>query len=180
MSMFTTADPGDSAPPGKLNSKVKRFCRALSKDGIPVYLPFTDVGIGEMLQCHLNVATCMRLVGGRAAFGWSIFEGRAADGVLGYSAEFHSVWRSDEGNFYDITPRFDDEEFILFVPDVRRKFDWLSFTRPANICHVPATGYWGYDALRRIAPISYADVKAGRTPRHSVEAGDNLVLQLAA
>jgi hypothetical protein len=38
-------------------------------------------------------------------------------------AEFHAVWISSDGKIIDITPKVDNEDVILFLPDSKRIYD---------------------------------------------------------
>src|SRR5580698_1059045 len=79
---------------GKLFSLTKRFCKSIN-DNIPVFLPFTDMKlIGDGLgggHCHTNVEVLIRRYGGRAQFGWCIWQ----ESTYILDAEFHCVWMSD-------------------------------------------------------------------------------------
>jgi hypothetical protein len=60
----------------------------------------------------------------RAVIGWSIWE---LPGVF-IEAEFHSIWRSPDGAFIDITPRKSQTERVLFLIDPHRTYEG----RPLN------------------------------------------------
>lgn len=79
----------------------------------PVLLPYTDCGEGySPSACHLSTKHRVMKYGGSRVHGWAIWQFQ--DTAL---AEFHSVWRDENGNLFDITPHKFGEEYILFVED---------------------------------------------------------------
>ncbi|MEG2312584.1 hypothetical protein, partial [Brevundimonas sp.] len=63
--------------------------------------------------CHFNVAEQINRAGGSRQHGWMIWYHETH-----LSAEFHSVWVNDAGDYIDLTPRVDGEVEILFLPDM--------------------------------------------------------------
>ena len=66
-----------------------------------------------------NVAVMTKRHGGSAQHGWRMREQPSAY----VEAEFCAVWRRRDGALIDVTPRADQQEEILFLPD-----SWLVWT----------------------------------------------------
>jgi hypothetical protein len=72
--------------------------------------------------------------GGRSAqFGCCIWH----DGGHALDTEFHCVWRKPGGDLLDVSPRLHHEEFILFLPDHERAFDFETLTTYNNRMWLP-------------------------------------------
>ena len=85
-------------------------------------LPFTHPGAfePETDNCHFNAWLKMRNDGGAVISGWILGQDR----VNRFSeAQFHTVWVSGDHELFDVTPRADDEEYVLFVPDPKRHIE---------------------------------------------------------
>lgn len=83
------------------------------------FLPYVELGRVQPGQCHLNVRAYVEDHGGTPVYGWIIWES-----PIHLEAEFHCVWEDPHGDLWDITPRADAEQLILFLPDPKRAFDW--------------------------------------------------------
>lgn len=121
-----------------LSDHVIYFARTLSAID-PVVLPFTDVGAGYIPHaCHLNVAHRVKHHGGEPVRGWMIWTS-----IQFTEGEFHSVWRSPEGDLFDVTPRCDGEDTIVFVPDPASKVEprGNGALLPANRTTIPFMPY---------------------------------------
>ena len=106
--------------PTKLNGSVGAFCREISKEK-PIYIEFSDAKYGyEATHCYDNVKHYIENHGGEAVYGWIIWK----DTDFPLSAEHHAVWKSPSGKLYDITPRVDGEEKIVFLADPARPYDF--------------------------------------------------------
>jgi hypothetical protein len=116
---------------GKLFTLTKRFCKSINGNS-PVFLPFTDMNLtGDGFgggECHSNVEWLVRQRGGRAQFGWCIWQ----ESTRILDAEFHCVWINTTGEMLDVSPRLGNEEFMLFLPDDVRRFDWMTMTTCAT------------------------------------------------
>jgi hypothetical protein len=122
-----------------LSDNVCDFITHKLSDVEPVLLPYTDCGAGYISgACHLNVAHRVKRHGGERVFGWMIWTG-----PMFTEGEFHSVWRSPDGELMDITPRVDGEEFILFVPDPKTKVQarGVGAVLPSNRTTIPGAPY---------------------------------------
>ena len=73
--------------------------------------------IPEPNECHINAWLQLKYNAGSVCSGWTIWQHEPTQFV---EAEFHTVWRNDEGVMIDVTPRQDGEKMILFVPDPLR------------------------------------------------------------
>ena len=78
------------------------------------------------LKCWFNALQHATMYGGGPIFGWSIWK-RADDRFF---AQHHAVWRSDLGDYLDVTPNDDLAKCILFIPDGRAPFDYFGYRRP--------------------------------------------------
>ncbi|MCC3253687.1 hypothetical protein [Xanthomonas campestris] len=67
--------------------------------------------------CHWNSWQQMSLCGGAIQPGWMLFQDPVANMA---EAIFHSVWVAPNGQLQDVTPREDEEELVLFIPDPTR------------------------------------------------------------
>ena len=54
----------------------------------------------EEMDCFVNVEQAIAKNGGRAVYGWAIWQ---VPGVY-IEAEFHCVWENDAGEMLDVTP----------------------------------------------------------------------------
>lgn len=122
---------------------MRRFLQLLDAGGTPVWLPFAFTSADYKARyCLSNCEAESRRTGAKIVFGWMIWEVRSQDFM---EAEFHSVIKRG-GRLWDVTPRLDGEETILFVPDLNRKAEridertwrtWTNFKRIGG--HVEAT-----------------------------------------
>ncbi|MBU2500227.1 hypothetical protein KJ682_02745 [bacterium] len=89
------------------------------------HLPFTKPGSfePEPKNCFFNVWIQCDREGGAFYFGWILAQDRAH---AFSEAQFHCIWRSPKGELLDITPREDEEERLLFIPDSGRNIELSS------------------------------------------------------
>jgi hypothetical protein len=95
--------------PKKINSVVRQFSRELG--GTPRYVPVSPLTFCEHMRCFLNVWEAVKCGGGKAIYGWIIW----LDPKRMIDAEYHAVWETPDGKWYDITPTVDGEASIVFV-----------------------------------------------------------------
>ena len=82
------------------------------------YIPISpEASNYQVGLCYDNVAQKIEKDGGYAIPGWCIWKSP----VL-LEAEHHYVWMSPEGNIFDITPKSDNGEYILFVMDPETEY----------------------------------------------------------
>jgi hypothetical protein len=106
--------------PKENNPALRRFCQGISTDPL-LYIEYTDVNYGyKATHCYDNVRHYVKNHGGEAVYGWIIWKG--TDYPL--EAEHHAVWKSPSGKIFDITPRVDGENIILFLIDNSRPYDF--------------------------------------------------------
>lgn len=70
-------------------------------------------------MCFLNVMDAVRRHGGEMLEGWVIWVWKGAF----IEAEHHAVWRTTQGELFDVTVKPDGEGEILFLPDPKAKFE---------------------------------------------------------
>lgn len=100
--------------PTELNENVKAIARKLKLDSKKaIFLTVQPYKEAIPLECYKNVDAYVELNGGTSQLGWRIWEWT---GVL-IEAESHCVWKSPEGQLVDISPIYDKEPIILFLPD---------------------------------------------------------------
>lgn len=73
-------------------------------------------------QCHVIIEQLISQKGGEQVFGWSLWEFYVRDRLAWVEAQFHSLWRSPDGQLVDPTPDEDNELQRLFVCDPNRRF----------------------------------------------------------
>ena len=107
----------------EIDEHMENILVALSLEHPETYwLPFTDPKefSPHINNCHFNVRLYKRLFGGEVQPGWILGQDRSQ---VFSEAQFHAVWRSPGGEFIDLTPRSDGEEFVCFIPDLRRDIE---------------------------------------------------------
>ncbi|MHA0363652.1 hypothetical protein ACXY6Z_17255 [Sphingomonas aquatilis] len=121
------ADNVSETTPSDATAIVTSFATSLGGEE-PRYVPVIDDAHGLYGWCSDGVAQKVLADGGNPVFGWTIWEWPEA--LL--TAEFHCVWKSPEGDLFDITPKPKREERILFVPDTSYPDDFDFDKRPRN------------------------------------------------
>ena len=91
-------------------------------------MPIIDDPYGLFGWCSDGVAEKIKADGGDIAFGWTIWEW---PNVL-WTAEFHAVRRSPDGQLIDITPKPKRESRILFVANQSYPETFNFDHRPGN------------------------------------------------
>lgn len=109
--------------PKSITPEVKAFCESLSNEE-PLYLNITDDVFAKTARCYLNANNLAEWMDGEMVFGWAIWE---MPGIY-LTAEHHAVAEVDE-ELIDVTPQFNREKRILFLPDRITEF---TPPRPAN------------------------------------------------
>lgn len=105
--------------PKEIFPYVREFCRTLNPENGPFFLKVTPEEAAKPLACTLNVEDKIQKEGGSAVYGWKIWEWYG----LMIEAEFHTVWRSADGDLYDITPNEGGYEKVLFLPDESIRYE---------------------------------------------------------
>lgn len=100
--------------PADITDAILAFCRTIEPDESPFMVPVRSRKDALPDDCFFNVFDAVAEAGGAAQYGWIIWE---RPGIV-LSAEFHSVWRTEQG-LVDITPH-DGEQTILFLPTAKQ------------------------------------------------------------
>ncbi len=104
--------------PDEITDTVIRFCSMISPRQQPVYVHVKPESYSLPSACFPNVEKKVSLDGGSIVYGWKIW--LFQDCFI--EAEFHSIWKSPEGTYIDITPDNPPCPTILFLPDGKKKF----------------------------------------------------------
>lgn len=108
--------------PRAISEAITSLCDRLVPGTQPLFVPVTQRGDGVPNECFATVAAQVAEFGGALQHGWAIWEWPKTM----IEAEFHAVWRDTDGNVLDVTPRFDAERRVLFLPDPVRMFRGVS------------------------------------------------------
>lgn len=107
-------------PPKLIKPYVISFARQVVSDcAPPFYIPCVPLHGSQQNECFSLVERQVKLKGGNAVLGWTIWERPK----VFIEAEFHAVWRAPDGGFHDLAPRRLPIPRTLFVLDHRRKFN---------------------------------------------------------
>jgi hypothetical protein len=101
--------------PSKDDAKVLEFCRSISCDGPPFYVPVRPEPGFLPIQCLTNVVKKVEMSKGEIVRGWEVSQIPR----LHLDARFHAVWKSQAGDYVDVTPEEFGMSQVLFLPDVR-------------------------------------------------------------
>lgn len=118
----------DETTPKNITPLINLFASQLLKGVEPIFVPVKHDPYGLYGYCSDGVLEKMKHDGGNIRFGWTIWEWPS---IL-FTAEFHSVWISPEGDLIDITPKPAQETKILFLPDDSFPPDFDFDKRPSN------------------------------------------------
>lgn len=101
-----------SRPPQEITDDVQCFAHQLSSEESPTFVPIDTAAWAEPNECFAAVEKKIEQEGGQTVCGWAIVEWPN----IKLEAEFHAVWRSEEGELVDVSVRPRDHEVTLFVP----------------------------------------------------------------
>ncbi len=107
-------NPPIPVPPSDEPSElVLSVCRSLVPNAFPLLISVNHSADSVAGECHENVKKRILNHGGEAQYGWAISD------IPGWAiqAEFHSIWRADDGNLLDPTPPLHGGPRVLFLPD---------------------------------------------------------------
>ena len=129
--------------PAEISSAITFLCAEIAPGVTPIYVDVRPKHGEDANECFHVVRRQVATVGGGAIIGWSIWE---LPGLF-VEAEFHSVWRSPDGEHIDLTPKNEPTARILFLPTPDRTYDG----RPLNnvrraLTREPILSEW-FDAL---------------------------------
>ena len=108
-----------SVTPPSLSQVVINFCLKVVPNSKPFYVPTILEDYSKPMECFPNVEKKIKKDGGTAEYGWQIW--LWPDNFI--EAEFHAVWKSDDGLHIDITPKDIPYDQILFLPDKKKNYD---------------------------------------------------------
>jgi hypothetical protein len=106
-------------PPKQIDPYVLDFCNSIVCNAAPLYVPLQIEPDAIDNNCFINVPTHISKHGGHQIVGWSIWEWTS----LWIEAEFHAIWKSQDGQLIDITPKEINPERILFLPDLHAIYE---------------------------------------------------------
>jgi len=104
--------------PRKITEDILIFCKEIDPESKPLFVEVHPVRDVRFNYCLTDVPQYAQQHGGKAVFGWIIWE---VPGLL-FEAEFHTCFRDKDENLTDITPKPDGESRILFLPDSHRVY----------------------------------------------------------
>lgn len=108
--------------------------------------------VPEVRECHINAWLQMKYEqSGTVTSGWLVWQHRPSMTV---EAHFHSVWKSAAGDFYDVTPREDQEATVLFAPDPTRS--------------IRLTDYQGSPAIMTYSHVTMVDGQVRQPSRNAM------------
>lgn len=113
--------------PAALDRDVDKLAAHLKTD-LPIYVDVVPLTGAEHGWCWQNVAKIAKSQGGRAVYGWTIWQRPR----LFVTAEYHAVWETPHGHMIDVTPKTDGEETIAFSADRSCPADFDFSRRPNN------------------------------------------------
>ena len=109
--------PNLTTPP-KVRLSIRMFLKKIGLKSRPRFLEFTKISDNYLQKyCLSNCEAEQKTTGAQIVHGWMIWEDKKNKHI---SAEFHAVIKN-KNKLLDITPRADNEEKILFVPDNTKK-----------------------------------------------------------
>ena len=109
----------ESTTPRAVSGEILQLCKRLAPSAQPQYLPVIPVAGAVPRDCFPVVERQVLAHGGTMCCGWQLWEWPR---VL-LEAEFHAVWRDNNGILHDITPKDAPKERILFLPDPLRTYE---------------------------------------------------------
>lgn len=102
----------------QLNDKhLKELIKIIGLMSDPYYVPVKIECFAKVNECFSAVDEKIKRDGGSKLFGWQIWK-------LNFlmEAEFHAIWKSDDGDLLDITPKIISVDKIAFLPDFNTKY----------------------------------------------------------
>ena len=79
-------------------------------------------GSGEKNNCFENVEKLVDRIGGEAVYGWKLFKNKTLTKNGIYNFAFHSIWKTPEGKYVDVTmcDAYADDRRLVFWHDMKR------------------------------------------------------------
>ncbi len=131
--------------PNQLTDEIRDFCANITLTNHPEWVDVAPRDWCTQGECFYNVRNMVQANHGNALNGWCIWQ----HNNMFVEAEHHCVWESPENDLIDVTPKQDNEQAILFLPDQDADFDWSRESRRKNI-RVPLTNCSNLRLLLRL------------------------------
>jgi hypothetical protein len=97
---------------------MRKLALQINMEATPVSIPIRPGAECLLDRCFENVRETITRHGGSLQCGW-----RLREQPLAYvEGEFHAVWRREDGVLIDVTPRPDEADAIVFVPDPKMRW----------------------------------------------------------
>jgi hypothetical protein len=104
--------------PTEIDADVKKLISIVCPNSVPMFLTVEPEAYAQVTECFLAIVEKIKRDGGSQVLGWQIWKS-----TMLVEAEFHAVWRSEEGLLKDITPKQIPISRILFLPDSRATYN---------------------------------------------------------
>lgn len=131
------------------------FCQKIVPEVHPLLLNSDPLPEAEEMDCFVNVEQAIAKNGGRAVYGWAIWQ---VPGVY-IEAEFHCVWENDAGEMLDVTPYPYRMDNILFLPDSTRTYKGRQVDNIRKaLVNDPDVIRWLYLARKRFEILNTGDL----------------------
>lgn len=105
--------------PDRVTSPIRRLCNRIHTGSVATFIPVKPEPDGELSDCFAIVDGKIKRDGGSVCHGWAVW---FLPGIM-VEGEFHSVWRSPDGDLLDVSPNPLNAEKILFIPDPIRLYE---------------------------------------------------------
>ena len=105
--------------PQRISPKIREMSLELTGDNSPTFVPVKALPGADALECFPVVENHVAQAGGTVCYGWRFWE---LPGIY-VEAEFHAVWRTEDGSLLDITPNQVGSQQVLFVADPSRVYE---------------------------------------------------------
>lgn len=131
------------------------LCQKIVPDVNPIWVNNALFTGAEEKDCFINVERIIEKNGGRAVFGWTIWQ---VPGVF-IEAEFHCVWEKETGLMLNVTPYPYRLDNILFLPDHTRVYTGRQLDNVRqSLVNDPDVIRWLYLARRRFEIVNTGDL----------------------
>jgi len=98
--------------PEVIDDNIRKLVRLTGSISEPIFLLVESEYSCSELNCFINVKDKIKKDGGSMVLGWQLWKSKNI-----VEAEFHAVWKSPIGKLKDITPKTENINKILFLPD---------------------------------------------------------------
>jgi hypothetical protein len=112
----------NTTTPPKITRAIGRLCTKVNITEKPYYVTVRPGPNCQKNECFWNVKRKVEQSGGKMQHGWTIWEWPQ----IMVEAEFHAIWISPDETAVDITPKDNNIQRILFLPDNSREYDFAN------------------------------------------------------